>query len=127
MSTNIIHSIAFAPFYEVATFFATPDNKAEVVVSSWTDLEMHPASGELSWQSRNTDSGKVYTINASARLKGRLTVRDKGIMRIELCSGKVYIIGTPDYPISIDENTNINLTKISLSYTSYTPPLELAF
>lgn len=125
MALHIIKSLAFTPHHQVVSFLHTPDNKAEVEVMQWLDLGMYPTSGEISYASKENDAGTSYTINIAARLKDPIKQYRYGLIKIELCSGKVLIVGTPDVPVSMIENSNLNLTRLSITHNAAQPPLEL--
>lgn len=125
MAVHIIKSMAFTPYHQVVSFVNKPDNTSEVEVVQWFDLDMHPTSGEISYASKENDAGTSYTINVAARLKNPIKQYRYGLLKIELCSGKELIVGTPDVPVSMLESSNLNLTRLNLTHNAIDPPYEL--
>ncbi|WP_149525657.1 hypothetical protein [Sphingobacterium hotanense] len=125
MAIQIIESISFATVRDVLEFEKIPDKGVNVTVREWKDLAIHPASGDLSFNTKSDASGILYNIGIQARLKNNNPVGDECIFKIKLCAGKELIVGSPFIPVTILQNSSLSLTSIRIDHISPTPPLEL--
>lgn len=125
MAIQIIESISFASVRDVLEFDKVPDLGVNVTVREWKDLAIHPASGDLSFNTRSDASGILYNIGIQARLKQNNLIPEEGIFKIKLCSGKELIVGSPFIPVTPLQNSSLSLTSIRIDHISPTPPLEV--
>lgn len=123
MAIEIIKSIAFAPVNKVIEFIQQGHSVQSRAY--WKTIPMHVASGQLTSMSKQEAAGTAYTTNISVRLKESIGMLEHGIFKVELCSGRTLIVGTPDIPVRANENISLSLTSLSITHNSIDPPLEL--
>ena len=125
MALQIIQSLAYASIDQIISYYPFPSGSIEAQVTQWQEIPMYPTSGELATVSRTTESGTTYGSNISARIKSEFQLPDAAILKITLCSGEEYIIGSPDIPVRINQSLDITKApQITINHTSHIPPLK---
>lgn len=127
MAVQIIKSLAVASFDSIIKFIPGIDNQIELEVVAWQDVNIQPASATYSSISKSSPAGKYFTTQLSARLKNPISPSVVGIWKIELCSGEILILGTPDVPVKFDESYNLNIGRLNITHDSIMPPNKLIF
>jgi len=123
MAIELIKTISLAPINSIKVF--RKQNNKVVVDALWRIIPMHVSSGQLSSVSRQDGPGTSYTTNVSARLKNSLGEMPYCIVKIELCSERTLILGTPDIPIKPNENISLSIVNFNINHNSIDGPLEL--
>lgn len=121
---DIISSIQYSPLNKISNYQALPGNKVSVS-TSWAKLPMHVSSADLQVVTRDDVAGTIYQTNINARVKDNINVPPPGIFKVELCSGKVLIVGSPDIPAILNKSNPLSVTSITIAYSTYHQPLEL--
>lgn len=125
MAIKIISSIQYAPIHGLIGFQTFADGTVMVNVEEWMSIPMHPASGELETSSKQDSSGVYFSTNINARLKESIGPIPASILKITLCSGSEYILGTPSIPIQSLERSTLTMDRFELEYSNVFKPLEL--
>lgn len=107
-----IVSLAIIPSVGVGTFSRTRTSCQLTLApgASWTGLDARDI--DVSVKGKDTDAGVVYTVSGSFRCpesdKAALDCLDvfgrEMLIKAMTASGKVYIIGTPDCPLTITDS-----------------------
>lgn len=121
----IINAIHFAKIHEIYSYYPFPAGTIQVEAANWTPIPMHPASGEMTTSDSNNQPGKAHRTLISCRLRQSFSVPDACILKVELCNGDTFIIGSPDIPVQLTKNTTLYLETLAINYDSHQPPLKL--
>lgn len=121
----IINAIHFAKIHEIYSYYPFPAGTIQVEADNWTAVPMHPASGEMTISDSHTPAGRSFRTMLSCRLRQSFSVPDACILKVELCNGDTFIIGSPDIPVQLTKNTTLYLETLAINYDSHQPPLKL--
>ena len=127
MAVNIIKSISYAEVRDVIKYMDADIDSVDVQVVEWKPIPIHPASADYSCAPKRDNSGVYYTTSINARLKKDIPFDMHCVLKLELCSGVTYIIGTVDVPVIPSIDMNLNISRISISIDAPNPPKLLQF
>ncbi|VTQ01769.1 hypothetical protein [Sphingobacterium daejeonense] len=125
MAIQIISSIEYAPVHSIIGFETYPDGTSRVMVEEWKPIPMHPASGEMETNSKEDASGIYFSTTINARLKEGIVSIPASILKVKLCSGKEFILGSPSIPTRSHENSSLTRDLFEIEYVHVSKPWEL--